>query len=103
MFLSIAIAAILCSLNTLTAIIAINIAFKRDPDDFNTYVFGSMAIRFFIMLALAYFAMQHFKLDTVSFGLSLMSAYFLLIFFEVFYISSRHKNKLQNDLKNNKG
>jgi hypothetical protein len=85
MFSAIAISII----NAAVAVIIIKIALKKDWKKFNKLVFGSMVVRYFLILITLWICYQVFDLDKFTFSLTFILSTFVLLFLEILFLHYR--------------
>jgi hypothetical protein len=82
-------ALIISFLNAVAAFIIIKIALKKDWKKFNKLVFGSMVIRYFIIMIVLWLCYEVFDLDKFAFSLTFMLSTFVILFSEIIFLHFR--------------
>ncbi len=89
MLKSIITALILSVFNLVSAFIIARYALKKEGPSFNKIIFGSMVVRYFIVMILVFICLKYMDLDKLAFGLTFLISTFILILAEIFYLNSR--------------
>lgn len=89
----------LCLANATALIIIIRLNINKNWKKFTNIVFGSMAVRYFVVAAMVWFCLKILELHPAAFSFTFLISCFVFIFLEILYINNRSKFvNLQNRL-----
>ena len=89
MIIAVITALLISVFNAFSAIIIGKIALKKDSNQFNKLIFGSMGIRYFLTVILVWICLKFLKLEEFPFALTFLISTFILLIIEILYLNFR--------------
>ncbi len=93
-FISILLAFWITAANFLGSFLSVKMGLKKPDSGFIKIVFGSMVIRFFLLLLIVLISLLFLDINKNSFIFSIFIFYILFLFIEIYYLNFQRNNNL---------